>query len=276
MAAMLLVAAGAAVTVETGPRVAALGIFGFLRRGNAEPVDDAATIRDAEQQSSTASDNAPDFLAEAWADIDLVRGSPPVNRPTPVRRARDIKAMATEPEVTALDEFLIKWGFKEDPRIPEDCREDMMTRIKKSGRAGIAAYAMTEAGFWLLSIPLAILAVSVTQGGLPDMNSDAGKAAVGGYSLAFLTFARTIVPARIALALGLAPWVDDNVIQKFFPDDPAKEDCELPPAPAGVEMQSVQVPDVDATRDDAGSVPRWKPPWFPGPSKASGGGGPQF
>jgi hypothetical protein len=129
-------------------------------------------------------------------------------------------------QVSALDEFLIKWGFKQDPRIPEECQEDMMTRIKKSGRAGIAAYAITEAGFWLLSVPLAVLAVAVTTGSLPDFNSTEGEAQIAGYSFAFLTFARTIVPARIALALGLAPWVDENVIQKFFPDE-ISEECEL-------------------------------------------------
>jgi hypothetical protein len=175
--------------------------------------------------------------------------------------------MEPGPEVSAFDEFLIKWGFKEDPRIPEDCREDPITRIKKSGRAGIAAYAITEAGFWLLSVPLAVLAVSVTQGGLPDFGSDDGKAAIGGYSFAFLTFARTIVPARIALALGLAPWVDENLIQKFFPDKPAQEDCELPPT----NKSSVGGVVVQTSQEPAGAVsaaaPRWKPPWFPGPQK---------
>ena len=51
--------------------------------------------------------------------------------------------------------FLIKWGFKDDPRIPEDCRVDAMTRIKESGQAGVVAYAITEAGFWLSSAPFA-------------------------------------------------------------------------------------------------------------------------
>jgi hypothetical protein len=34
----------------------------------------------------------------------------------------------------------------------------------------------------------------------------------------FINFARVIVPARIALALALAPWCDRNIIQKYFPE----------------------------------------------------------
>jgi len=74
-------------------------------------------------------------------------------------------------EVSGLDEFLIKWGFKEDPRIPEDCRVDPLTRIKESGRAGVVAYALTEGAFWIGSIPVAIATVAFTTGSLPDVSS---------------------------------------------------------------------------------------------------------
>ena len=37
----------------------------------------------------------------------------------------------------------IKWGFKEDPRIPKDERVDQMTRIKESGQAGVTKATVT-------------------------------------------------------------------------------------------------------------------------------------
>ena len=58
-----------------------------------------------------------------------------------------------------------------------------------------------------------------TTGALPDFATTEGKAAVGGYSFAFLTFARTIVPLRIAFALALTPWVNVNIMSRFKSDD---------------------------------------------------------
>ena len=118
-----------------------------------------------------------------------------------------------------MGEWLIKVGFKEDPRIPEEFRKPLIDQIKSAGTAGIVSYAITEGGFWVISIPLAIAAVAATTGALPDFTTNDGKAAVGGYSFAFLTFARTIVPLRIAFALGLTPWVNDNIMSRFKSDD---------------------------------------------------------
>merc|ERR1719217_1568708 len=52
-----------------------------------------------------------------------------------------------EIEVGPVGEFLIKWGFQDDPRIPEDERIPAMQRIKDSGKAGVIAYALTEGAF---------------------------------------------------------------------------------------------------------------------------------
>lgn len=131
-------------------------------------------------------------------------------------------------EVSSFDEFLIEWGLKEDPRVPEDCRVSPIDRIKSSGRAGVAAYALTEGAFWLSSVPLAIATVAWTTGELPDINSLEGKEQIAGYVFAFTTFARGLVPVRIALALALAPWCDRNILQRFFPAQDLAEDCELP------------------------------------------------
>ena len=53
--------------------------------------------------------------------------------PDLVREEAALAAGTIDAEVSDFDEVLIKWGFKEDPRIPEECRVDQMTRIKDSG-----------------------------------------------------------------------------------------------------------------------------------------------
>lgn len=150
-------------------------------------------------------------------------------------------------EVSQFDDFLIQWGLKEDPRVPENCRVKPIDRIKSSGRAGVAAYALTEGAFWISSVPLAVSAVAYTTGSLPDVSTIEGKEQIAGcvescvphcavlfkrphprsYVFAFTTFARSLVPLRIALALALAPWCDRNIIQKFFPPESTVDDCEV-------------------------------------------------
>ena len=143
-------------------------------------------------------------------------------------------AETIDAEVSDFDEVLIKWGFKEDPRIPEECRVDQMTRIKDSGQAGVIAYAITEAGFWVSSIPFALGAAYVATGEIPDWTTEEGKTALGGYAFVLINFARLIVPARIALALAFAPWVDENIVKRFNPPDPSDlpEDCVVEDAAA--------------------------------------------
>ena len=133
-----------------------------------------------------------------------------------------------EVEVGPVGEFLIKWGFRDDPRIPEDERIPAMQRIKDSGKAGVIAYALTEGAFWIGSVPFAIAAVTLATGSLPDFASDEGKAAIGADAFIFINFARLIVPARIAFALGLAPWVDENIVKKFGGDEQAEVDKDRP------------------------------------------------
>lgn len=83
-------------------------------------------------------------------------------------------------EVSQFDDFLIQWGLKEDPRVPENCRVKPIDRIKSSGRAGVAAYALTEGAFWISSVPLAISAVAYTTGSLPDVSTIEGKEQIAG------------------------------------------------------------------------------------------------
>merc|ERR1712072_1178839 len=155
-------------------------------------------------------DTASEETASSDSIVEVVYEKPDIY--TPLYGKKDVaKEIALTAPVSDLDEFLIKWGFKEDERV------DQMTRIKNSGKAGIAAYAITEGAFWIGSVPFAIAAVTLATGSFPDINSVEGKEAIAADVFVFINFARLIVPARIALALALAPWCDENIIQKFFP-----------------------------------------------------------
>lgn len=114
---------------------------------------------------------------------------------------------------------------------------NLLLRIKRLGPAGLAAYGVTEGGFWIVSIPIVALSYHYATGEWPNLQNQEDLAKVFGTSFAFLNVARLAVPLRIGLAIALAPWVDANIIRPFFPeqweawrlqckDDP--ERCELP------------------------------------------------
>ena len=90
-----------------------------------------------------------------------------------------------------------------------------MQRIKDSGKAGVIAYAIVVRK----GVLDRFRAVRDRGGGTSrrahplDFASDEGKAAIGADAFIFINFARLIVPARIAFALGLAPWVDENPVK---------------------------------------------------------------
>mmetsp|Transcript_34880 Transcript_34880/g.93231 ORF Transcript_34880/g.93231 Transcript_34880/m.93231 type:complete len:199 (+) Transcript_34880:762-1358(+) len=131
-------------------------------------------------------------------------------------------------EVSDFDEWKIKLGFMDDPRIPEECRVDMMTKIKTAGSAGIVSYALTEGFFWLTSIPIAYGTVWASTGSAPDLGDSEGQKAIGAAAFVLINTARVIVPARIAFALAITPWVDDNIMSKFKKEEATTDDCEVP------------------------------------------------
>ena len=90
-----------------------------------------------------------------------------------------------------------------------------MGRTAHHKKYGAVAYAITEAGFWVGSVPFAAASIYAATGALPDWTTEEGKEALGGADFVLINFARVIVPARIALALALAPWVDETIIRRF-------------------------------------------------------------
>lgn len=60
-------------------------------------------------------------------------------------------------------------------------------------------------------------------GRLPDLSDPDDMAKLGAEAFAFVNLARFAVPVRLGLAISTAPWIKDNIIDKYFP--PKEPDC---------------------------------------------------
>jgi len=108
--------------------------------------------------------------------------------------------------------------------IPEDEEElsetqKLMKQVKESGTAGIVSYALWELAFWAFSVPVCVFGYREVTGHWPDFNNQEDLQKLGAEAFAFVNFARFAVPLRIGLALSTTPWIQDNIVDKFFSKD---------------------------------------------------------
>jgi hypothetical protein len=90
-----------------------------------------------------------------------------------------------------------------------------MTDVKKFGVSGTVAYILTELAFWAVAFPVASTALYQTTGHWPDVfNDNSDRSAVLAFVFAGANIARLLVPLRLGAALALAPWVDENIINR--------------------------------------------------------------
>ena len=87
--------------------------------------------------------------------------------------------------------------------------------IKKFGVAGTLAYILTELAFWIVAFPVASATFYNTAGHWPDYGDNADRAAGIAFIFAGANVARLAVPLRFAAAFAIAPWVDENIVQKL-------------------------------------------------------------
>jgi hypothetical protein len=93
---------------------------------------------------------------------------------------------------------------------------------KKYGVAGTVAYVLTELAFWAVAFPVASASYYETAGHWPDLiNNAADRTTVIGFIFAGANIARLAVPLRLGAALALAPWVDDNIVNREGAQDKA-------------------------------------------------------
>jgi hypothetical protein len=94
--------------------------------------------------------------------------------------------------------------------------QKLMQQVKDAGTAGIISYALWEVAFWTVSIPVVIFGYIGVTGHWPDLSDNDDIAKMGAEAFAFVNFARFAVPLRIGLALSTTPWIQNNVVDKFF------------------------------------------------------------
>ena len=111
---------------------------------------------------------------------------------------------------TAYDENYFTIYFEDGEET-----ENPIQQIKALGVAGAISYALWEGAFWTVGGAGAVVAYFFATGHWPDLSDNDDKAKLGAEAFAFINIARFIVPLRIGLAVGTAPWVDENIVKRF-------------------------------------------------------------
>ena len=97
----------------------------------------------------------------------------------------------------------------------EDKTKTLLNQIKDAGLAGAISYALWEGGFWTFAITACIAAYKQFTGHWPDLSNQEDLQQLGAEAFAFTNVARFAVPFRIGLALSTAPFVQENIIDRF-------------------------------------------------------------
>lgn len=167
------------------------------------------------------------FLVALLCIINVVNAFvAPGARPLAVQRniQREIPALFQEPPT------LEKEATKTEGKVVEEDEEEMsesqklMKQVKDAGTAGIISYALWEWAFWCFSVPVCVVGYQQVTGHWPDFSDPEDQKKLAGEAFAFVNFARFAVPLRIGLALSTTPWIDENVVKRFFKKDEENEE----------------------------------------------------
>ncbi|KAL3779761.1 hypothetical protein ACHAWO_003471 [Cyclotella atomus] len=90
--------------------------------------------------------------------------------------------------------------------------------IKSAGRAGAISLFLWEAAFWIIAVPIVSIGYKQTTGHFPDFTDKSDLAILGAEVVAFANVARFALPLRIGLAITTIPWVQENVVDRFWPE----------------------------------------------------------
>jgi len=102
----------------------------------------------------------------------------------------------------------------EEPGFVETTK-NLLQRVKDAGTAGAISYALWEAAFWGVSVPVCLTSYRQVTGHWPDLTSSEDVRKVGLEAFAFVNFARLAVPIRVGLALSTIPWVEQNILGRI-------------------------------------------------------------
>jgi hypothetical protein len=116
----------------------------------------------------------------------------------------------------------------EEERLDEtNENKNLLQKVKDAGVAGAISYAFWELGFWGISIPVCVVGYEKFTGHWPDLSNSDDMKQLGAEIFTFANVARLAVPLRVGLALSTAPWVNDNMVQKFRKDTDAQQQEEV-------------------------------------------------
>ena len=87
--------------------------------------------------------------------------------------------------------------------------------IRNAGTVGATSYALWEAAFWELSVPICLFSYREVTGHWPNWQDGEDVRKVGLEAFAFVNIARLAVPIRIGFALSTIPWVEQNIVNRF-------------------------------------------------------------
>ena len=73
----------------------------------------------------------------------------------------------------------------------------------------------TELAFWAIAFPVATASYYNLNGHWPDFSIGADRTAVLAFIFAGANIARLVVPLRLAAALAITPWTDENIVKRF-------------------------------------------------------------
>ena len=111
-----------------------------------------------------------------------------------------------------IEEYL---AAREIQKTSKGGNNNVMQQIKDSGIAGIISFGIVQLFFWTLSFPLCVLGFYKVSGHFPDFNNNDDMAKLGAEAFTYVNIARLAAPFRIGASLSLAPWVQQNIIDRF-------------------------------------------------------------
>lgn len=132
-----------------------------------------------------------------------------------------------EKEATVAQNSMITNGLAEHANTSTDVElkepneelsetKKLMQQVKEAGTAGVISYALWELGFRAISVPVVLFGYVSVTGHFPDLGNKEDMAKLGAEAFAFVNFARFAVPLRIGLALSTTPWIQENIVDRFF------------------------------------------------------------
>jgi hypothetical protein len=129
------------------------------------------------------------------------------------------EAKEKEPEEKDQSEEGFKWPWSKEENEDGEEKENPIEQIKKYGIAGVISYALWEGGFWTAGGAVGLAGYYAAFGHWPDLSNPDDASKVGAEAFAFVNLARFAVPLRIGLAVGTAPWVEENIVERFIAGD---------------------------------------------------------